>query len=499
MHYRTSSHAGFPKGSYLIPNPIHFHIAYERQIAIRRPQITSIASCSKYPQHPLVNNKYSKITMNFDNSHSVSLNIPFGVMTGFIFPFANALNMKTTPDLRNKGSQTSYNSDCMSPNLSKRDNIVTYTPLFVDSYQTCQVEQESTAKSKLYETRFLEYLQHEIHKESFSSDNSDSENELTSFSDRMYKTSNSCFDISKDDHEPITSDLGICSMNSFEYEHLSNTKEVHKKSYNTKNYEKIDEFNAHEELHEIVVKLSNVLKEYIKKQCKATKELIAVSRIMHTDEEKLMNDLMCIYTTFNKGLISPVKQHKLRTAVAASTSNELEVENKQTVFNEIFDVSELLNDILNHFFDLVPYSNFTRHLTTENHSSCESTPKRQRKLENNQNLNTDLNFVPLLNTTPKQRSEYTISKKSEQLFSNTCSANKGYPLTDFTDTDFRTVTPEANILQNSANFLRTSVSKSSSYVQNKTSIFTVNNLEDKENRSSHDDSGNWMGYEHAKF
>ncbi|KAL3277414.1 hypothetical protein HHI36_012762 [Cryptolaemus montrouzieri] len=136
--YRTNSHSGLPKGSYLVPNPLHFHIVQKKQISmLRKPRLTTVTpfNCSSgylFNHNRLRTNSEPVVIVDFGNSHTVSLKIPIQIIKGFILPFANALNITSVPTLNTKSSQTTYmnNFQRVGPNLSELEN--NYTPLLIE-------------------------------------------------------------------------------------------------------------------------------------------------------------------------------------------------------------------------------------------------------------------------------------------------------------------------------------------------------------------------------
>nr|CAH7728477.1 unnamed protein product [Callosobruchus chinensis] len=166
--YRTHSHAGFPKGSYSIPNPKHFHIARQTQIAVRKPIIVTIRPQNASSNH-LFNHggttRRSTVTLNLGNPHSVTLDIPMDTLRGFILPFANALNLRNVPTvLSSTSSQTAYmNNFEHVPPTAEELNHVHYTPIYVNNYsRTCHLTPETANKTESFEKRILDDLQQQM-------------------------------------------------------------------------------------------------------------------------------------------------------------------------------------------------------------------------------------------------------------------------------------------------------------------------------------------------
>ncbi|KAJ8921773.1 hypothetical protein NQ315_008398 [Exocentrus adspersus] len=163
-YYRTLSHAGFPKGSYAIPNPTHFHIARQTQIAKMRPLLVSIPTGASSSNQNYKNfcNKPT-VTLNLSEAHSVALNVPIEVLKAFIFPFARALNFCSVPQLNNQSSQTTYmNNFERKPPSSVDLRKVDYTPLYIDSCQTCHFQPETVNPSQSFERQVLDDMQQHL-------------------------------------------------------------------------------------------------------------------------------------------------------------------------------------------------------------------------------------------------------------------------------------------------------------------------------------------------
>lgn len=504
--YRTRSHAGFPKGSYLIPNPLHFHIACERHIALRRPQITSIASHYIPFQQSTFKTKIAKITVNLDDSHTVSLNIPVETVTKFIHPFASALNLKNDPIRSNKDCQTSYiNNSEYIPSSTHEFNQITYTPLYVDSYKTCQPEQESTEKSRLFEKRILENLEREIHLNDFIADSSDTDVSVEMFLDDSCNNENNKQIISEGTH--------------------SSSSPIERIDYAKENKELTDYQRI---FTEIVTELSNIIREYIKQLHVDIRESIIFSNILHDSNKiKLMNNLISSYTKYCNGKFQPDK-NELRVSLTTCTLNGLEMDDIP-LMDQIFNVSEVLNNILNHFLNLTQSFNSPHYLTEQNSMTYQSTPKQQRikngqitsfKKRKNSKSGSESYWITLGNTSASDKycssdniflgTSEELSKKSSPVYNESSYHSyicENSVLSDLSDSyDSNTISSyesETNILENSAKFFRTIASDTNTHIQHKSGTFklslAVKKSENKENIPFNDDSGDWMGYERAKF
>lgn len=505
-NYRTCSHAGFPRGSYMIPNPTHFHIACERHIALRRPQITSITSHFIPSQQSTFRTKNAKIIINLEKSHAVSLNIPVDTVTRFILPIESALNLRNIPSLSHKGCQTTYinNSEYISSSTQEL-NMITYTPLFVDSYKTCRAEQESIEKSKLYEERVLENLQREIRMSEFPSETSESEMSLNISLD---EASNKQFASETNRLSSVSSTSDDCEMENLLYKKSDDEKVT---------------------FDELVIKITNIIKEYTKQLLFKMKELILFSDILCDGNKiKLMNDLVSTYTKYLDGKLSLKEQNELRTSIVFCASQQLK-DDETLRLGEHFNLTELLNNILDHFFKITNSFNHTCSLMEGNSISYQSTPKRQKfsdtrkttsfkkrmdsksgsefywnTKENNSPMDSDSSLssynASYDNTVIKNSkfSETVSSSMSDKsLFHNLFLSNDS--LSDSSDSSqiITSNKPRANILQNSANFIRRKNLDQHLYNQTKKTTFKLSGSENKENIP--EDSGDWMGYQGAKF
>lgn len=116
--YRTQSHAGFPKGSYSVPNPTHFHIArYTYAPVPLQPALIRVLPQNErlHKRNFSFEPKKPSVTINIGNTRTVSLNISMQTLREFIYPLATALNFINLPAFSNKSSQTSYvTSECFS-------------------------------------------------------------------------------------------------------------------------------------------------------------------------------------------------------------------------------------------------------------------------------------------------------------------------------------------------------------------------------------------------
>lgn len=504
-NYRTYSHAGLPKGSYLIPNPTHFHIACEKQIAISRPQITAISA--NLPNQQPNKNKNTTVIINFDETHSVSLNIPLETVRSVILPFAKAFDLKSLPVLTNKGSQTSY----MTPR-KLNFNKVTYTPLFVDSYKTCQSKEESLEKSRMHEKRFLENLHREIQMTEFNSESSDSEMSNTLTNDKNVN-------IDEDNDDDVVFGAG---------DH-----------FYTLNESGIQDVNGNRlAIQEIAVTLSKIIKVYLDTlYCDLEKKFsFSDDDFYETNKIKLMNDLICSYSKFSLNNFSTEERNDLKSTISSYTVKLLESDPHRN-FGKLFSVLEVLHNILNSFFDIVRCSKSAQTSSTSTNVTYQSTPKNQNKLDNkinsfkknkNSKSGAEAYWITVNKSSPSQSetsfsSNYPATDNSfTQTAEDTFKNNRSPPVSrgDIFEDSFansnclsedsdsseeetcfnKTVT---TVLHNSTNFIRSNFQKNHSYIQQKSVRFELSggdsDTEDKENKGLGENSGNWMGYENAKF
>lgn len=94
--YRTSSYAGMPRGSYLLPNPVHYHVGrYSYKEMTSRPLFINFVPRFKLPnpKHTMgFNNSLSNATITIKVPNVPTVEIPFHVIKQFFEPFAKILN-----------------------------------------------------------------------------------------------------------------------------------------------------------------------------------------------------------------------------------------------------------------------------------------------------------------------------------------------------------------------------------------------------------------------
>lgn len=550
LNYRTYSHAGFPKGSYLIPNPTHFHIACEKHIALSRPQLTTITR--RLPIHNSSNGKKNtRVVINFDDHNSVSLNMPLETVKSFILPIAKAFDLKTVPPLTTKGSQTSY----LTPS-NLNCNKVTYTPLFVDSYKTCQSEEESLEKTRIHEKRFLENLHHEIEMTDFTSESSDSE-----------MSNIPTNDVDDKNNDEVVTGAGDCfySLNEIGIQDMDGNRLS---------------------IQEIAFTLSKVVKGYLN-------TLYSQLDLFSSDERvgnscTLINNMFSCFKKLGLDNLNREEMNDLRLSIIDYTFKLLECDSERD-FNRAFSLSEILNKILNNFCSIVETFQSTTSTASSN-VMYQSTPRNEKKLDEkginsfkkkislksgaesywitlnnlsssqhetsfgsnyaradttardllkNDNSSTPrdtidedyfadcdsfkkgINLKAALDSASTSQSEISFyagnDKTSRNLFKNHQSSTSGNDIFEdyFANCDCVSEgsnsseeetcfnKSETTILRNSTNFIRSDILNNRSYSKESCVTFVLSgadsDMEDKENKVDTDDSGNWMGYTNAKF
>ncbi|XP_023309773.1 uncharacterized protein LOC111691353 [Anoplophora glabripennis] len=199
-YYRTRSHAGFPNGSYAVPNPKHFHVPPQTQIAKMRPLLfptTPHASSSSYSYNK-DRTTQPTLTLNLGNCPPVAVNIPVDALRAFIYPFATALNFCSGSRFNNQGCQTTYMSNFERKPPAESDfRKVDYTPLYTDTYQTCHLQPETKRRSQTFERQILEDMQQNLldFNESFS----ESESHRTDVTDKSNDTLDKIKEFSEQD------------------------------------------------------------------------------------------------------------------------------------------------------------------------------------------------------------------------------------------------------------------------------------------------------------
>nr|XP_023026102.1 uncharacterized protein LOC111514097 [Leptinotarsa decemlineata] len=630
MYYRTHSHAGFPKGSYLVPNPTHFHITRQTQIAIRRPVLVSVAKHNK-SSHYLFNHgsksNNSTVTINLGQAHSVSVKIPFETLTGFIFPLASALNFRKSPVLNNQACQTAYMNNFEYVSSREDLNKVTYTPLYIDSYRTCQTKPENANKTTSFEKRILanmqehmlvdlssesEYESFEVMNESyyestkgdiieFNEDDQEANESLVQITSEvaaMIPSTGSSSDISENptnmdpnkDEQTKVDVQKITENNQRDYLNIPN---------NTSRDEGIDDCTMMETVYEdavldktveeIIIQLSNLILEYLIQQCYELKELILFPEVLHDSNfSKLLTKMTQVYSEFYRTNLSPEEKNEIRVSLATHTLKLLEIDERfnnsgdsggsNTVSDKVFSISEFLNDILDHFFNSLEtggqFAEFALPLDNSDESVFHSTPeqkRKQRKVRDNEDENFEITTFhkktvksgsdiywmsvsnspslpkkpdtpqrPIINVddiplrppedliAPKRALSPIIEEPRVNLFYQfmddhefnilrDSNFNKHYNqdnnnvessydsdkvdkiLTErCMDSYISFDRPESNVvLSNEVNFFRTKTINTNAYVASKTSTFKNSQSDNKENEF--DNSGDWMGYETAKF
>ncbi|KAJ8961405.1 hypothetical protein NQ318_014650 [Aromia moschata] len=442
-YYRTQSHAGFPKGSYIIPNPTHFHIVRQSQIAKMRPTIVTIHNTSS---NYIFNHPYrsqSKVTINLGNTHSVSVNIPLEVATGFIYPFVAALRQHSGPILNNQGSQTSYmhNFERKQPTTADYSRV-DYTPLYVDSYQTCHTLPEDISQVNSFEKRVLDNMKQNLLADlnlSFSDSESDSMEksnkfdpgpiqDITNFSEGdELEINESLCDLTPEVAAMLPKSDSSTSSDSIKMEMFQQLP-FHEQSVEPGTeivqvaenvVDKVMKLSANTIYYNVFKDVVDTAKGYLRsnllepinivnsidegiEDCTLRNEITAnsvlkIDKILHdANVDKLLTELMQIYEEHYGDTLKEEEKSGLRLTVASYVLKMLEIDDRfkessdesndsNIVNDKIFTISEFLSDILDHFFDTVgktyegaKFSEFEKQVTENSEYIFHSTPESQK-------------------------------------------------------------------------------------------------------------------------
>lgn len=554
MKYRSNSHAGLPKGSYMVPNPIHFHIARHLQLnRMMRPQIISLA----FPSHTtnyLYNNQRrhfnipttttrqssSIITLNLANSRTVALDISMDTIVKFISPFVSALNSIRLPGFVSQASQTAFNTE--------ETHTVEHTPLSIDSYAP-------NFSRKLETTSYEEEILNKLH------------NDLVVDLSGNESLESECVEnegLAGDLTPNTTKILQKCSDSDGETE---NEHQIEEKCNNV-----TITIKPEPEVDERLVKISTPIREYIIKQCLELRELILFPEVLHDPNlVKLLDELKCLYTELYGNVLSAEEKNELRISIGAYLMDGMTQENDRTNCSndsdKLFSVSELISDILDNFFTILEsdsvttnseenFVKFKRTLeemydlssTLELDDATFATPQKSSPIvtsfKNNESAKTGaesfwfsitdaspvretetVNFddipIPITwaNRSSVDRTLSPILEEAQLKFDDDCNKEN---VDDFdSNSYFSFEEPEINVVVcNSGNFYRTTTVNSSAFTKSETVTFNrsalkcctnvylnendpayiSNNInENSHSVESSDDEGDWMGFASAKF
>ncbi|CAH1175632.1 unnamed protein product [Phaedon cochleariae] len=597
--YRTYSHAGFPKGSYLIPNPTHFHIARQTQIAIQRPLLVKV-NPHKSSQY-LFNHgrRNSTVTIDLGNSRTVSVNIPLHTLTGFIYPFANALNYRRSTGLSNNGTQTAYMQNF--EHLREVDKVA-YTPIYVDSYKTCHTQPESCQKSASFEQQVLDNMQQQMLELTQSTESEYDSVEI--IDDTQYESAKDLVDFTEDDQEineslvELTPEVAAMLPSTDSSSTASGTNLTYVKRNPQDESFDVDEGigectltndtlskdkSSEGSVEDAVQEMSKMIVEYLIEQCFELKELILFPEVLHDPNlTKLLAKLLNVYAYYYGDSLGDEEKTEVRVSVAKQTLKMAESDDRLNtsgesgssngVSDKIFSISEFMNDILDRFFASVEngcqFSEFAKVLEADEGELLQSTPEvgRIRKLAEDDNFEittfhkrtisssgTELYWMSISPSKTTTTAEITPArpvmniddiplKPPDQLqrpviniddiplklpdplrrplspiveecrmnlfdsyylgdFGSNDSVSDKYDIVDEEDDRINLEKPPAKfVLLNEVNFLRSKNVGGNSYVQTKTALFKGRYVEDKENDPVNlDDSGDWSGYDAARF
>lgn len=551
--YRSSNYAGLPKGSYLIPNPIHFHIARHMQLnRMMRPQIISFPF-STNPTNYLYNNQRryfnipttttrqssSLIKINLADLQTISLNID--TVMKFICPFVNGLNLIQTPFFNNQASQTAFVNDDGN-----------YTPLSIDS------NNKDSFNCNIEETAFEQEILTKLHDNlvfDLSGDNNSLESDQT------------CNEGLIDDLSPNTTQIleNLCNS-SDESEKIQEINNSVDEGFDNTTFT-LDNTENQSKVDEKLIKISTPIYEYIFKQCFELKELILFPEVLHDPNfVKLLDELKCLYMQLYGNDLSCEEKNDLRISVGEFIMNSVirrfdkDISNDSILNNsdKLFSTSEFLSDILDHFFialDCVGTNceeNFTEFRTTlEASQNLNSTQNDDivitsfKKTENDKTGAESFWFTIVespvrdsdIKTSPVDFDEIPIPVKHNNRFVNhtlspipeesrlrlfdSDDSSECPDIPCDSDTYIAYEEPEINVVVcKNFNFCRTTTVNSCAYVKsdrvtfNRDVLKSVNHTMEKNNEKLGnfsngkenrgfielaEDEGDWMGFDLAKF
>lgn len=155
-YYRTCHQYMFPHGSYLVPNPVHYHIVRHSHTPSRlRPVLVNIninkprsSHANQQERHPQPRWSSPRINISLDNAHQFSLSL--NTVQDFITPFATLMNMWQQVDRRS------------TENLEQQQNIEsTQTILLPNSADSRATNVNRVTNGETYEKKIL-VKQHEL-------------------------------------------------------------------------------------------------------------------------------------------------------------------------------------------------------------------------------------------------------------------------------------------------------------------------------------------------
>lgn len=472
--YRTQSHAGFPKGSYIIPNPLHFHVVRETKVAlIKRPTIVSLVPykniASSRTNHPLKNNNINitKIKL-IDTTHPITVNISLDSLKAFILPFAEALNLIDIPILNSQACQTAYMNNFQRNFKNQLDNIQ-YTPLYVDSTsntlhvsdthssfekEVLQNMQKSLVKSfnkpddKLPEeyefTELEQYENNEGFAELAPNENiviADENNEIIPSSESSSSV------IFKDNSSSFSGDKTSIDSNTFDIFEQAESKTTTKAA---DQLEKsiVDDENMDDDVPDIktdegvadlsefthtnlsinnihnISKFGSVIADYLGNEGFELSDLIILPEIK--DDEitiKLLTKLKDLYKEYYSEVADDETKTQLRFSIANYVLNLLrnddrlkndsnDSDNAFNISDRLFVISEFLSELLDKLFNAIDADNFT-HFSEDllSQDRQHSTPEKPDfKPAKESNENKRLNTDPEISVTAFKKVSKNLSE-----------------------------------------------------------------------------------------
>ncbi|XP_063912463.1 uncharacterized protein Hts isoform X3 [Zophobas morio] len=402
-HYRTNSYAGLPKGSYAIPNPMHFHIVQHKYIAQPlRPVLVKIGPQNRATHYVFnrfnVNKNTQTVTINIGNYRSVSLGMSLQTVTDFIKPFANALNILNGPGLSHSEAQTTY--------MVQQEGVPSaeYTPL-IESYDQreslLRVNDESN-----FEKQILQKLQDNLIADLMKSD-SESEQEVEQaeartevvqfteedtfivnerLADEDYVIDNNNSSTESNRNDQINDSLVSTSVDEGIGD-LTKLSPISQDSLEDDDRVKENPELAKSQCQEVVkpddkvVKLGKIIFDYMSEQGFDISELVIFPELSHdANTSKLMTKLSETYDELYGNKLTSEERSALRLVVCSYVLNLIENDERMMsstdslefpmVSDKLFSVSETLSAIMDRFFDVVDdnrsevFEDFVQPMTT---------------------------------------------------------------------------------------------------------------------------------------
>lgn len=354
--YRTNSHAGFPKGAFADPHPVHFHVARSNQIVKISTPVKFKPAISQHRHYvysarssyfPDIN---SHVTINMNDRQKTTFTLPISVVRDFIFPFASALNFIQSAPRDNTSSQTSY----LNRNCTIRHAATQYIQ---------ESESESEAKD-ITTDEDLSDFEYNILRKLRSNLVSDITNKV--------KTTVSDSDLSIETESLLLETKGECEAEkapeNVSIDLNNNSRSVPQGSSSTAD-EGFDDFLSGFQqngdtltLHEpsaIVAKMSEEIFEYLKQQCYEIKELVLFPEVLYDQNvQKLIDKLKVLYDEHYSQVQSEEEKNELRIQIATEVLTQLHLNDVSSaspegsfVSDKVFSTSEFVSDILDKFFN----------------------------------------------------------------------------------------------------------------------------------------------------